>query len=57
MTKNSASRIRHLFQLEEVIGQDPNRPAGSAGPPALSLKAVFWCVVAIGISLAIGNLV
>jgi hypothetical protein len=57
MTRLAVLRIWHLFLPEEVVWQERHRSAPGERSPAFSLKAVFWCAVAVGISLAIGNLV
>jgi hypothetical protein len=55
MTRQAVSRIWNLFLPEEVVGRERHRSATGERSSALSLKAVFWCAVAVGISLAIGN--
>ena len=51
------TRIRELFRAEEVVWRNQHPSAGGGLPTRLSLKAMFWCAAAIGISLLIGNLV
>ena len=51
-----AQRIQHLIRPEEITWRTVNGPAGGGQPRGVSLKAVFWCAVAIVISLALGNL-
>jgi hypothetical protein len=57
MAGSGITRIRELFRPEEVAGRNLVRPEANVRLLSLSLKAVFWCAAAIGISLAIGNLV
>lgn len=55
------AKIQALFRPEEISGGMAYRaahrwPGLCRGPQSLSLKAVFWCVAAILLSLGIGNL-
>jgi hypothetical protein len=57
MTWQSASRVPYLIRPEESAWRRPVRPAAVGRPRTLSLKAVFWCAAAVGLSLLLGNLV
>ncbi len=51
--------MRDFFRPEETsppIRRRPPRPCPARRQTGLSLKALFWCVAAILISLALGRL-
>ena len=56
MTMTGLTRIRDLFQPEELDWRGQTRAVNDPGSRGLSLKAVFWCAAAIALSLALGNL-
>jgi len=57
MTWQGASRVPYLIRPEEAAWRPQVRPAAGDRRRTLSLKALFWCAAAIGLSLLLGNLV